>query len=228
MNDQMRIETLQAEKATLQAENTALEAEKSALKTQVVAKDSEMEILRAKSINFEKQVGTLESEKKENDRAIKDGQAARTKAVDACVEAFGKTEPTLPEAELTAKADAERASLETLSLEQIYNRTEGYVSFAEKLYPEGRQTKEPVSPDKTQQSGGKRKPSPSRAVTTVTLRAERRPETVKSARGETVKRSHKYKEDKYGWRNYRTFYKYNLQTVYYSYGYGSDLENAHQ
>ena len=139
VSDQVTIETLTAEK--------------SALTTQIGAKDSELEILRAKATTLEAQVETLESDKKTNDRAIKDGEAARSKAVEECVSEFAKTEPDTAEADLKVKEDAEKAALETLSLEQIYARTEGYASFAKKLYPEGRATKDLSD---QQQSGGQR------------------------------------------------------------------------
>lgn len=124
-----------------------LQAEKSALEAQVAAKDIEIASLKASQTALEvsitekeKEIATLKAQKAENEQAITDGATAREKAITECVEAFNKTEPDTPAAELEAKATTERAQCETFSLEQIYKRTEGYVSFAKKLYPSGRGT----------------------------------------------------------------------------------------
>ena len=130
-----------------QEQFNALQAEKSALDTQVAAKDTQIASLEASKTALEAsitekdaEIATLKAEKAENEQAIADGAAARDKAIESCVEAFKKTEPDTPAAELEAKATTEKEQCATFSLEQIYKRTEGYESFAKKLYPSGRRT----------------------------------------------------------------------------------------
>ena len=125
-----------------------LTAEKNALTAQVSAKDTEIAALTATKTDLEGQVTAknqriteLEAQVAKNEQSVKDGEFAREKAIDACVEAFAKTELDTPADELKVKEQEERKSLETLSLEQISNREAGYVSFAEKINPTGRQTK---------------------------------------------------------------------------------------
>lgn len=125
---------------TLQAEKTALEAQVSAKDTEIAALKQTNAALEASVTQKDTEIADLKAEKVKNEQAIADGEFAREKAIDACVEAFAKTEPDTPEAELKPKEDAERKSIETLSLEQISARAEGYESYAKKMYPNGRST----------------------------------------------------------------------------------------
>ena len=128
--------------------NEVLQAEKRALETQLSAKDAEIATLQAEKTRLtgevsakNTEIAALKAEASEHAALIKDGQTARESAVEACVEAFTKTEPDTPESELKVLVEAEKASLESLSLDRIYKRTDGYEGYAAKLYPEGRSTK---------------------------------------------------------------------------------------
>ena len=122
-----------------------LTAEKNALEAQISAKDTEIASLKATSEAQETEIATLKTEvdelkKKagENQQSIADGEFARQQAIEDCIEAFTKTEIDTEENHLKEKVEAERKSIETLSLEKIRNRTTGYMSYAKKLYPSGR------------------------------------------------------------------------------------------
>ena len=140
--------SLSSEGGTSVGDKEVLQAEKSALETQVSAKDTEIAALKAEKTRLtgevsakDTEIAELKAAASEHEALIKDGETAREHAVEACLEAFTKTEPDTPEAELKVLVEAEKASLESLSLDRIYKRTDGYNGYAAKLYPEGRSSR---------------------------------------------------------------------------------------
>ena len=124
----------------LQAKFDASEVKVQSLESQVGAKDTEIGSLKATVESLEKENGELKAAAQENERLIADGKIAREKAIALNIETFTKIYPDTKEGDLQILCNAQKESLETFSIEQIYKNTEGYQTQVDILYPEGRST----------------------------------------------------------------------------------------
>lgn len=145
---------------TLTAEKASLEAQVAAKDTQIASLETTKTSLEAQIVAKDQEIADFKQKETENEQAIKDGEVAREKYTELCIEAFKKTEPDTPAEELTAKVEAEKSALETFSLDQIISRTEGYESFAAKLYPGQSITKpeggsDPTTPKRVRRTRGR-------------------------------------------------------------------------
>lgn len=136
----------------------AIKAEKEAAEAKAAAKDTEIAALKQSSEAFQTQlaekdtkIAELEAQLADSAAQIADGETAREKAIESGVEAFTKANPDMKQEELTAAIEKHKEFLNTLSLEQMLANTAGYESFAQKLYPEGRKTKDGGEADKLPQ-----------------------------------------------------------------------------
>ena len=126
-----------------QEQFAALQSQKDAADAQIAAKDTEIASLKTVQSSFEKkieakdkEIAEFKSKQAENEQAIADGKVAREKAIESCLEQFKRTEPDTAADELNTKVEAEKAALETFSLDTIYKREASYESFADKMYPD--------------------------------------------------------------------------------------------
>ena len=152
--------TMAAESAeVLKAQLKASEVTVSSLESQIGAKDSEIETLKASIKTLETEKAELKASAQENERLIADGKTARDKAISENLETFTKIYPDTKEADLQVLCDAQKGSLETFTLEQIYKNTDGYQHQVDVLYGEGGRVTT-GGPNDGDEASGKKKPRP--------------------------------------------------------------------
>ena len=145
----------------LKAQLEASEVKVESLQSQLGAKDTEITSLKSSVETLETEKAELKASAQEHERLIADGKVAREKAVELNLETFTKVHPDVKESDLTVLCDAQKSSLETFSIEQIYKNTDGYQTQVDILYPEGRATTDP-SGDGSDGESGKKRPRPRR------------------------------------------------------------------